>query len=322
MEKKVKDWSTNDIGKEVSINACFTFLEKTSKNNSKYYSLTIRDGSAVAYATVWNRTKNQDLIELIKTVNPKTKVKITGVIREAKYDENTFNSIDITQIDVMEDIKEKVSDSTTQKDEIKKIVNSIKNPGYKKLIKEVLASIDTKVLFTIPYSVTNFVYTGGLVDHIVRVAHMTEAIIDTYNGSLKIDKDFMLTLVILFRLGKVKTISYVNNTARVTEDGELYGNSIISRDIVREKITDIKEIDEYDKKLLLHAIQTIDFDEKPENNVIGPKTVAPQILKAVEKISIILDNFETAEESRIDNENIVYGPNGIVRIISSKEGEE
>lgn len=314
---KVKNLTNEDLNTEVVLKGEVTYQEKVSnKNARKYITVTINDGTGIIYSNLF-LNNNKEVYEAIKEISQKSRCRIIGKITELKNGDTGFNSIDITKIEVVKEPTIKVADSKKQSKELSKILKQIKNPAYRTLITNVMKEIDMKNFYSIPASEKHYVYKGGLIDHIIRTAKLANAIIDAYDGTLNLDKDFMLTSIMLFRIGKTKTLTFENGSAKITDDGEFFEDSLITFDIVKRCLDKIDEISDYDKKLFLHVIAA-----SKNKSIYGaltiPKTVSPFLLYHIEMISLWLENFEAAEDKRIDNENIVYGPNNQVYILSEK----
>lgn len=316
MDKKIKNLSKEDIGQEIVLKSQVTWQEKVSnKNARKYITVTINDGTGIMYANVFVNDKG--IYDEVKEIPQNSKCRIVGKVSSLKIGEDGFNSLDITKIEVTGTPVKKVADRKIQNKELASILNMIKNSGYKKLIKAVMANIDKDAFYVIPASERHYVYQGGLVDHIIRTAKFAEAIIDAYDGILKVDKEFLLTAILLFRVGKTKTLEWNNGAAKMTEDGEFFEDSLITLDIVKNVLDSIEEISDYKKKLLLHVIAA-SKNKSVYGAVTIPKSVEPFLIYHIEMLSLWFENFEAAEDKRIDNENIIYGPNGQVYILSEK----
>lgn len=315
---KIKNLTQEDVSKEVVLKGQISWIEKTSdKNARKYITVTINDGTGTMYANVFTRG-DKGIYDEVKAIPQNSKCRICGKVREVKTGEDGFNSLDLTKIEITQAPVKKVADKTVQNKEIAAILKNITNPGYKKLIVSVMNSIDKNAFYVIPASERHYVYQGGLVDHIIRTAKIADAILDAYEGTLKLDKEFLLTAILLFRVGKTKTLEWTNGSAKMTEDGEFFEDSLITLDIVKSALNNIAEIDDYKKKLLLHVIAA-SKNKSVYGAVTIPKSVEPFLIYHIEMISLWLENFEAAEDKRIDNENIIYGPNGQVYILTDRK---
>lgn len=315
MNSKIKNLSINDIGKEAVIKGEIQYSEKISKKGSRYISAIINDGSDIIYANIFSR--NTALYDAVLGIKNKSRVRVVGKIEAVKSTDSKFNSIDVSKIELIEAPVVKAAKKDVQRKELANIMKEIKNKAYKKLIVDVMKNVDNDAYYTVPVSDRHYVYQGGLVDHIIRTAKLASAIIDAYDGKLELNKEFMLTAILLFRVGKTKTLTFADGSTKLTEDGEFFEDSLITLEIVKECLDKNNGISDYEKKLLLHMIAA-----SKNKSIYGaltiPKTVSPFLLYHIEMISLWLENFEAAEEKRIDNENIIYGPSGQVYILSAK----
>ncbi|MEE9515337.1 MAG: HD domain-containing protein [Candidatus Brocadiales bacterium] len=134
---------------------------------------------------------------------------------------------------------------STQKDvgqlwkELEEIVGAVKNPHLSKLLKSFLEDEDvSRRLSQCPASVTyHHAFLGGLLDHVVSVTGLAMKVADHYPHLL--DKDLMITGMVLHDIGKTRELSYKSGF-QYTDHGRLVGHIVGGVLMVEEKAAGIK----------------------------------------------------------------------------------
>lgn len=93
-------------------------------------------------------------------------------------------------------------------------------------------------------------YLSGLLEHTLFMCRLARAVAVTYP---EIDRDLLMTGVILHDVGKVKEYCY-DVAIDHTLDGRLIGHIVLGYEMVKEKITAIKDFPEELARMLLHII--------------------------------------------------------------------
>ena len=109
-----------------------------------------------------------------------------------------------------------------------KISDTLKQP-YKDLVKNIVNLYKEKIQ-TMPTSVNYHPVFGGYLKHMVTTSEISMEILRYYPS---LDRDLLLTGILLHDIGKVKSIDD-NLVPGYTDDGKLIGHIILGRDIVLE----------------------------------------------------------------------------------------
>jgi 3'-5' exoribonuclease len=93
-------------------------------------------------------------------------------------------------------------------------------------------------------------YLGGLLEHTLSLALLAERVVDHYGG---IDRDLLLTGVMLHDIGKVKEFEY-ERSIEYSDEGRLISHIVIGIDMIEKKINQIEAFPEKASILLKHLI--------------------------------------------------------------------
>ena len=133
--------------------------------------------------------------------------------------------------------------------QIEQLIDGIKNPSIKKLVKSIYSS-NKKRLLVIPGSVNmQYCYRSGYIEQIISMSLIAKRICTLY----RVDRDLVLAGIFLYGIGKVKEINSEYETD-FTMEGHLIGHSVISRDIVKEAISKMKNFPIKLSKMIEHII--------------------------------------------------------------------
>lgn len=318
---KIKDLKSTNIGKEVVLKGDIKTTNKVSNNGTKYISFSLNDGTGEIWDNIF-KDKNKEMYEAIEFLDNGKRYRAVGTIREVREGNQGFNGINLLKVEEIE-TKKAVKKTTNEVNvRLKQLFKEIKHPGYKQLINDVFKKVDLKLLYSIPVSENHYVYEGGLADHIIRTSEIINSITSTYNGNLDFNKDLLFTSVILFRVGKTRTLSWANGKATLTEDGVLFEDSSITHDIVSECLINNDKLNKLEKNCLLHIIDASKY--RPEYGALAePKTKEAFLLYYAEMISLNEAKFSRLKEKNIDEDNnIIYAPNHKVYFLTENLSKE
>lgn len=314
---KLKDLTKDMMNKKIELEkTTISVDEKVANNGSKYLSVKINDGSDVAYSNIFNDKKSEKLYNLVLSLENDKNYKINGKVRAIKEGTNGFNKIDIDKIEAIETVK-KLPTAKENAKRLSEIIKTIEDSRYKDLIKKVfdgkikkedgteIPEIDKKLFFAMPMSENHYVYEGGLVDHIIRVYELIDSYLKTVEG-LNYNRDLIVTAIVLYRIGKTKTLMWNRKKATLTTQGVLSEDVTVSHDIVNKYLQE-SSLTEDEKLQLLHMIDASKY--KPEYGAIAaPKTKEAFLLYYFEMISLTEETFKKIKENAFSEENqIILG---------------
>lgn len=237
------------------INDYFVVAKKgtyTTKTNSKYMSLSLKDKSGVIEAKVWERV---DELNALFDKNDIVHVKARPRVYQEKVQ---LNVTDIQRVDEempFDLIRQFFPESQTNKDalteEYFKITGEVKNPAIKQLLfvlnenKEMLEKF-----FFYPASIgVHHIYVGGLLEHSLSMARMAGHVVSIIGG----DPDIVLAGCLLHDIGKIEEID-VKKGFKYTDRGRLLGHITLGVMIFEDLIREIKDFPTHIADALSHII--------------------------------------------------------------------
>ena len=141
--------------------------------------------------------------------------------------------------------------------EIESLIDGIKNTSLKKLVKLIYRS-NKKRLLVLPGSVkTHYSYRSGFIEHTLSTAQIAKKICSLY----RVDRDLVLTGILLYGIGKINEIN-TEYEADYTTEGHLIGCSAMGRDIVRDAILKVRGFPDDFSKRIDHIILSCNLSNK------------------------------------------------------------
>ncbi len=136
--------------------------------------------------------------------------------------------------------------------ELQGYIGRMRNPYLRNLLESFFNNAQFKEEFAIaPGAVrVHHAYLGGLLVHTVTMCRLAERLPEIYP---EVDPDLLLTGVILHDIGKVREYS-CDPVIDHTDSGRLLGHIMLGYEMVKEKITQIKEFPEELARMVLHMI--------------------------------------------------------------------
>jgi 3'-5' exoribonuclease len=253
MDKKVfiKD-ITED---QTMVNDYFVVAKKgtyTTKTNTKYMSLSLKDKSGVIEAKVWERVE-----ELNGLFDKNDIVHVKG--RPRLYQEKIqLNVTDIQRVDegmpfelIRQFFPESETNSDALKEEYFRIIGELKNPAISRLFsllnekKEMLEKF-----FFYPASIgVHHIYVGGLLEHSLSMARMAKHVVTVVGG----DPDIVLAGCLLHDIGKIEEID-VRKGFKYTDRGRLLGHITLGVTILEDLLHEVKDFPAHLAGVLSHII--------------------------------------------------------------------
>ncbi len=168
-------------------------------------------------------------------------------------------------------------------EELRGLIAEVKNPYMNKLLESLFENPE----FTERFSMApggarvHHNYLGGLLEHTVFMCRLAKAVAGVYS---EVDKDLLVTGVILHDIGKTREYTY-DTALDHTLDGRLLGHIVMGYEMVKDRIKGIKGFPEELTRILLHIVLShhghLEFE--------SPKT--PKFVEAF--IIYCLDNLDS-----------------------------
>lgn len=220
-----------------------------TRSGDLYIDIELRDITGHAMAKIWD-----NVAELNKMFEAGDAVAVSGEV-ECFLDRNQINIKKIKKATVQHYSRYGFDPAnivpTSKKNpikmwkEIQLIIESIKNKYLQTLVLNIFKTNKKKIMYH-PASVNmHYNYRSGFLEHILRMATIAKRITLLYD----LDKDLVMTGVLLHKIGKINEINSEYIISK-TKEGNLLGHNVIGRDMVRDFILKIKGFpDDYSMKI-------------------------------------------------------------------------
>ena len=186
--------------------------------------------------------------------------------------------------------------------ELEEIIELVKDGHLKKLLNAFFK--DEKIFADFNKSAAavkyHHAYSGGLIEHSVKVAKNCIKVSDNYP---KLNKDLLITGALLHDIGKIEEY-HTGIAIKITDEGNLLGHIAMGYGMVREKIKDIPGFPKDLAKELLHIIIS-HHGYKEFGSPRVPETQEAFVVYHMDHLDADLfhDKFETEGETVVGIEN-------------------
>lgn len=251
-----------------------------TKQNQPYLDIEFTDKTGAVRGKVW-----PDALDKCDEIKEGEIAKVDGFIEE-------FNGpqVKVTHLTKVDDFDPAnfVAVSEFKKDEmldtVKKTISGTKNKHLKELLnnvfdQEFLAEFaESSAALRVHHS-----YNGGLMEHVVEMLHLSDAILDRYP---KMNGDLLKAGILLHDIGK--TVEYKSGiTVSLTTRGKLLGHIFIGSDYVKRKAP--KDMPESLLDEVIHLILS-HHGELQFGSPVVPMTAEAIALSSLDRTSAFLNS--------------------------------
>ena len=212
---------------------------RPTKGGTEFLRVTMKDKTGKIMGNAWDL--NAANVNLVKTgdyalvsgevyvYNDQLQFKIYGI---RKANENEYNISDYLEVS-KRDIKD-------MEEELKKFIDKVDNKYLKELLVKIFIEDEQFFSDFCKHPAARAIhhnYIGGLIEHTLGVARISESICNLYE---KVNKSLLLTGAVLHDIGKVYEMSKYP-IVEYTDKGQFLGHIIIGINIIHDKIREIKD---------------------------------------------------------------------------------
>jgi 3'-5' exoribonuclease len=245
-----------DINREnIDVNDRFIVIKKdifSSKNNTKYMSLRLKDRTGTIEGRVWERV---DELNGLFGKNDIVHVQSRSRLYQERFQLNITDIRKVEEELLLEDMKEFFPESESGnerlKDEYFKLVSEIKNPYIVSLFTSFHGRKDMlERFFLFPASIgVHHMYIGGLLEHSLSIAKMGKLVVDIVGG----DKDVIIAGSLLHDIGKIDEIN-IKGGFKYSDKGRLLGHIALGIVTLKGLIENVDGFPDYIADVLAHII--------------------------------------------------------------------
>jgi 3'-5' exoribonuclease len=245
-----------DINREnIDVNDRFIVIKKdifSSKNNTKYMSLRLKDRTGTIEGRVWERV---DELNGLFEKNDIVHVQSRSRLYQERFQ---LNITDVRRVEgeiSLEDMKEFFPENESGNEKLKeeyfKLVSEIKNPHIVSLFTSFHDRKDMlERFFLFPASIgVHHMYIGGLLEHSLSMAKMGKLVVDIVGG----DKDVIIAGSLLHDIGKIDEIN-IKGGFKYSDKGRLLGHIALGIVTLKGLIEKVDGFPDYIADVLAHII--------------------------------------------------------------------
>jgi len=147
---------------------------------------------------------------------------------------DAIRPVDISEVQLDEFMPSTKNDVTEMWNRVLKVLDTVKNPHLKSLIRAFLDDKDLMQKFRIAPAaiVLHHAYIGGLLEHTLSLLELAQRVMPHYP---QLDSDLVLTGLFLHDIGKTTELDY-NISFKYSDQGRLIGHIVKGSLLVEEKI--------------------------------------------------------------------------------------
>lgn len=223
----IKELSSGQVFQDYYV--CLKKSERQTKDGKPYIQFTISDKSGTVDGKMWENS----IKEFGADFSEKTVVVLRGKadLYEGRMQviADRIGKADPKNFDPLWFLPQSPVEITDIMNELGELVSSIKDQGLKKVVGAFFNDSEIADSFKTAPGATNLhhAYIGGLAHHTLCVMKFCDHLTQLYAG---IDRDVLLVSALFHDIGKIRENSWDMCFER-TDEGELIGHIIISRDI-------------------------------------------------------------------------------------------
>ena len=240
--------------------------EAIDRNGDTYLKMTLRDRSGDIQARYWRVPA-----DVTERLSPGEGIAVTGHVTEYRGSPQVNVSAAVPH--ELDDMAEFMPVARRPREEmvseLQRLINSIKEPNLRELLKEILGdpSFQERFFRATAAKIYHHACVGGLLEHTLDVARQVVFAAQRYP---ELDRDLVATAAVLHDIGKVE--SYVmTGDFDLTDEGKLLGHVYISASMVDQTIARLPGFPAQLRLRLLHAILA-SHGEPGKGSPITPRT--------------------------------------------------
>ena len=237
--KKLKTINTFSEGDKIQgFYLCIEKHIRYTRSGDIYLDLELRDITGHISAKIWDNVDN-----LNKKFDAGNAVAVSGIVELfldqyqlviKKINKATIQYYSRYGFDPANIVPSSTKDSKKMWKSINSIISKINNKYLRNLVKMIYNKYKDKLLIHPATVKMNHSYRSGLLEHILSMCQLAKKITPLYN----VDQDLVISGVLLHSIGRLDEINSEYESA-LTLEGNLLGNVVIARDIVRDMIMKI-----------------------------------------------------------------------------------
>lgn len=225
----------NEIDQNQTVQTYFLVINKEvrqKKTGEPYLSLLLGDKTGDIDAKMWD-----NVAEVLNSFEKDDFVRVRGLVQvfqnRLQLTIHKIQTVTAAEVDAADFYPVSSRDRMEMFSELQRLVASIRNPHLRTLLETIFADGEIALKFrTAPAAKQiHHAFLGGLIEHVLSLAVLAEAAAAHYPF---VDRDLLLTGVILHDIGKIHELNYERSIS-YSDEGQLIGHIPIGMKIVCDK---------------------------------------------------------------------------------------
>ena len=269
-------------------------------DGSPYLALELGNSTGRIAATVWNEVKETTAEyqtgHLIKVLGKVIDYKggntlVIEKIRKVVEEDN------IKPIDFLPSSKK---DQNLFREDLKKIIQSIKNPHLHLLLKTIFSDDNLRQSFENAPAGKLWHHNriSGLIEHSLSIANICDFLATKYSN---INRDLLITGALLHDVGKIQSYKTNQGFIDFSDEGRLIGHLSIGANWLNQMLSQIPDFPAELRKQLLHLILS-HHGELANGSPVVPMTLEALILFHVDELDSKIDAYQRIAENEKNDE--------------------
>lgn len=253
--KNISELQANEQVKDLFVVRFKKPVEKT-RNNTFYFSVRVQDAFGDIMLRYWGGENEQTVQSLYEIIKQDSVIYIEGLVKEfngkleLNVNEGCLNVLQKGEYDLTDFIRKSEKDTEEMFAELKKTIDSIKNPELQKLLNAFFQDKEFVEKFKQSPAAMykHHGWVSGLLEHTLSTVNICKDLAKYH----KLDRDLLLAGAILHDIGKIDEFE-TTSLIKITDKGNLLGHITLGVQMLSKKLETI-EVPEITKNKLLHIL--------------------------------------------------------------------
>lgn len=263
----------------------------TTSKGAPYLTLMLQDNSGTIDGKFWD-IKEDDKNQMKQGEVCLLTFEVLDYNHNLQLRINHAEAMDQSQVPMEEYVIASSISESDRKEELKKLVNSIQNENYKKLVLGMLKKVGEKYMTYPAASRIHHNWLGGLSEHSLSMAEMAEVICQHYP---QLDRDLLLAGALIHDVGKTAEMSGPITT-EYTLEGKLEGHISIANGWMTE-VAESAGLADSEEAILLHHMILAHHGHQEFGSPVVPMVQEAEVLFLVDNLDARMNILKQALSS-------------------------
>jgi uncharacterized domain HDIG len=260
----------------------------TTSKGAPYLTLTLQDNSGTIDGKFWD-VKEEDKQQIKVGEVCLLTFEVLDYNHNLQLRINHAEAMDQSQVSMEEYVIASGISEADRREELKKLINSIQNENYRKLVLGMLKKVGEKYLTYPAASRIHHNWLGGLSEHSLSMAQMAMVICDHYP---QLDRDLLLAGALIHDVGKTAEMSGPVTT-EYTLEGKLEGHISIANGWMTE-VADSEGLADSEEAILLHHMILSHHGHQEFGSPVVPMVQEAEVLFLIDNLDARMNILQQA----------------------------